>query len=143
MPTASAPRSSSASRPERSRPVTLVVAVALLALQAGAFVALGVAVAAAGSADGATYPVVVFAVVLGVLVALVAWSLWRRRRWARGAAVAWSLLLVLVGASQLGVNPAAAIGVILVGLGSTVCAVAPATRLALDGTDPLEADDDA
>lgn len=120
------------------RPATLVAAVALLTLQAAAFVTLGVAVAASGSGEDVTYPVSIFAFVVGVLLGLVAWSLWRRRAWARGAAVAWSLLLVLVGASQFGTNPRAAIVVVLVGLVSAGCAVAPATRLALTGAESPE-----
>lgn len=125
--------------PDRSarpapRPLTLVVAVVLLALQVGAFAALAVAVAASpgGADEGARFPVVVFATLAAVLLAVVTLSLWRLRRWARGPAVAWSILMVLTGFSQLGVNVLAAIAVIVIGLVGAVTAAAPATRLALE-----------
>ncbi|PWD50269.1 hypothetical protein C8046_05935 [Serinibacter arcticus] len=121
--------------PDR-RPVSLVVATAVLALQALVFLALTVAVltdalevgeAAAGLAIG------VFTLVVAAGATLVAVGLWRRRRWARGPAVAWSVLVVLVGASQLSVNALVAIAVVLVGLVGAVSAAAPSTREALAG----------
>uniref|UniRef100_UPI0028AC2C5E hypothetical protein n=1 Tax=Miniimonas arenae TaxID=676201 RepID=UPI0028AC2C5E len=120
-------------RTRTARPRTLVLAVVLLLLQAVGFAALavGVLVTTAGDERVASLPVLAFALLAAVAVAAVGRSLWRRRRWARGAAVAWSLLLVLTGLSQLSVNAPVAVGLAVLGLATAAAAVAPATRLAL------------
>ena len=119
-----------------ARPVALVVAAALLALQAVGFLGLTVAIVAdAVAADDAVAGIATaaFTAVVALGAALVAVGLWRRRRWARGPAVAWSVLVVLVGASQLSVNPGVAAAIIVVGLVGAVAAALPATREALSG----------
>lgn len=126
----------------RPRPVTLVLAVALLALQAGMLAALAVAVwLSTTGAVALALPVIGFAGAFALLVGAVAFALWRRRRWARGAGVAWSMLMALVGASQLGSNLFAAIVFVLVGLGTVAALVAPATRLALEAEDAAQPQD--
>lgn len=120
----------------QSPPVTLVASVAFLVLQAGMLGALAVAVAAFSELPGTALPVVGFAAVFAVLVGVVAFALWRRRRWARGAGVAWSLLMALVGASQLGSNLTAAVLFIVIGLGTVGVLVAAPTRLALEAAQP-------
>ncbi|MBN8883809.1 MAG: hypothetical protein J0H73_16050 [Salana multivorans] len=141
-PSAAAPMESV--RP--ARPVTLVACVALLALQAGAFVALGIAVVTGptpAEGAGAVYPVAVFTLLAGALLAIMALHLWRLRRWPRGAATAWGVLLMLVGLAQLSVNGPVAIAVALAGAATAVTAFAPATRLALAGDSDGPDEDDA
>lgn len=113
------------------RPPSLVLAVALLALQAGILAALAASIAVGPSEGGSSFPVVLFIALFAGLVALVATALWRFRRWARGAATAWSILMVLIGFSQLGANLFAAIVIIAVGLGTTAALLVPATRNSL------------
>lgn len=119
-----------------ARPVTLVVAAVLLALQAVGFVGLTAAIVADGVRAGdaaAGIATAVFTAVVALGAALVAVGLWRRRRWSRGPAVAWSVLVVLVGASQFSVNPGVAVAIIVVGLVGAVAAASPATREAVTG----------
>lgn len=116
------------------RPVSLVLATAVLALQAGIFGAFACVILAGAAAEGALVSglaTTVFIALIAVGAGLVGLGLWRRRRWARGPAVAWSILIALIGASQLSVNPAAAIGIILIGLVGAGAAAAPSTREAL------------
>ncbi len=122
-----------------SRPIALVVAAALLALQSVGFLGLTVAIVAdATAADdtAAGVATAAFTAVVAAGAALVAIGLWRRRRWARGPAVAWSVLVVLVGASQFSVNPGVALAIIAVGVVGAVATASPATRAALDGARP-------
>ncbi len=147
---ATGPTPPDAALPPRPRPVTLVVCMALLALQAGAFAALAVAVGtgpAPASGAGALYPVVLFTALAALILLVLAVSMWRLRRWTRGAATAWGVLMLLVGLSQLSVNAPVALAVAVVGALTAGLAVAPATRLALvppseDADDEGDADDD-
>lgn len=126
------------------RPRSLLIAVLALVLQAGAFLALTLTlgIEALGDAEvrSASIGVIGFSLVAAVGLGFIARALWNRKRWSRGPAVAWSILLVLVGASQVSVNPPIAIAVILLGLVTAGAAVAPATREALDSDSVLGAD---
>ena len=124
-----------------SRPRSLLIAVLSLVLQAGAFLALTVTlgIEAIGDADvrTASIGVIGFALVATIGLGLIARALWNLERWPRGPVVAWSILLVLVGASQLGVNAPIAVAVIVLGLLTAGAAVAPSTRAALDSDSVL------
>ena len=122
--------------PER-RPLALVLAAAVLALQAvvfGAFACVIMAGAAAAGELVSGLATTAFIALIAVGASVVGLGLWRLRRWARGPAVAWSLLVVLIGASQLSVNPIVAIGIIVIGLVGAGSAAAPSTRAALTAT---------
>jgi hypothetical protein len=123
-----------------SAPGTLRLAVWLLLAQAVAVAGLVIFLVyqevtetgtAAGNARGAILVIVYAAVMAGVL-GLLAWSLHRRQRWARGPAIVLELLLLPIGyymvaggVAWLGL-PTMALG--LVGAGALL---APATRSAL------------
>lgn len=117
------------------RPVTVLVVVALLALEAIALVILGVSSLVASSGEpqaaGGSVVVAVFLLALAAVLAVMAVSLWRLKRWARGASVAWSILVVLVGGSQFTVNPLAATLIVLAGAAGVFAASARPTREAL------------
>lgn len=122
-------------------PPTVLVASLLLAVQAAAFGSLAVTVAVEavrGSSSGGTAAVVGFAVVFALVLGGLSVALWRRRRGARGPALAWSLLLVLAGGSQLSVNAPVAVAVVVLALVAAAALVHPQTRLALRRTDPGE-----
>lgn len=143
---ATSPRPPGAAQQPRPRPVTLVGCVALLALQAGAFAALAVAVGTGPAPEagaGALYSVVLFTALAALILLTLAVSMWRLRRWTRGAATAWGVLLALVGLAQLSVNLPVALAVAVVGALTAGLAVAPATRLALTPPDEDDEDDDA
>ncbi|PFG19172.1 hypothetical protein [Serinibacter salmoneus] len=116
------------------RPVTVWVVVALLGLEALTLVVLGVSALLAAGGDGqvgGSVVVAVFLLVLALILGALALSLWRLRRWARGACVAWSILVVLVGGSQFGVNPLVATLIVLAGAAGVFAASARPTREAL------------
>lgn len=126
------------------RPPTLVAAALLLGLQAVGLMTMAIGAARSAPAEPepgeaeavigsvSVAPVVGFLVLAGLLVLVVGIGMWRRKRWSRGAAVAWSVLLVLVGLSQLGENLVVGLGVSAVALATAVCAVVSPTRLALE-----------
>lgn len=116
------------SPPTRPQSWTLKLGVALISLQSVALLGLAIAVATTASPVSAGLPVIGFAALFALLLAAIAVALWRRRRWASGAATAWCLLAVLVGFSQFGVNPLAACALILIGGAGVAALVAPATR---------------
>ena len=128
------------------RPRSLLITVLSLVLQAGAFLALTITlgVEAIGDAEvrSASIGVIGFSLVAVIGLALIARALWNLKRWSRGPAIAWSILLVLVGASQFSVNQPIAIAVILLGLVTAGAAVAPATREALDSDSMLTDSDE-
>lgn len=146
------PVPATAAAPPPSRPASLVTAVALLSLQAVAFAVLGAGIAVtpvgeqADATAGQVYPVLLFTVVVVLLLGAVAWSLWRLRRWARGAAVAWSLLMTVVSLSSLSqplVNVPLLLVTAAVTLATAVAAILPATRLALEAADQEQTDPNA
>lgn len=113
-----------------------MLATSVLALQAGLFGTFAVVLVADAAERGeltAALPTSIFVVLVAFGAALVGVGLWRRRRWARGPAVAWSVLVVLVGASQIAVNPPVGIAIVAVGLLGAGSAAAPSTRAALTG----------
>jgi hypothetical protein len=85
--------------------------------------------ASAMTAIGST----VFAALVTGLLGLLAWSLFRRRAWARGPAIVLQLLLVPIGVTMLtGGVPVVGVLTILIGLVGAGSLLAPTTRGALD-----------
>ncbi len=60
--------------------------------------------------------IVVFAAVAAVGLGIVARGLWAGARWARGPALAWQALQVGIGLANVLINPAAGIGLTVLGL---------------------------
>jgi hypothetical protein len=116
---------------------TLRWAVILLGLEAAA---LAVVVGVLIYEDVTTTPtsvrgavlVTLYAVIMTVVLAGLAWALHRRQKWARGPAIVMQLLLVPIGFTMAS-GGAAWLGVptILVGLAGAGTLLAPATRAAL------------
>lgn len=76
--------------------------------------------------------VTLYLAVLAALLAFLTWSLWRRRRWARGPAVVLNLLLLPIGYSLVAGGSAwIGLPVIVAGLAGAGLLVAPATRAEL------------
>lgn len=74
----------------------------------------------------------VFVALLAGLLGWLAWSLLRRRAWARGPAIVLQLLLVPIGVTMLtGGAPTVGIPTILIGLAGAGSLLAPTTRGAL------------
>lgn len=115
----------------KQRPATLRVAFVLLLIQAAALLAFAGAVTATSGDDGIV--VTAFCTLVGAGVLVLAVGLWRLQRWSRGAGVAWSLLVFLIGCSQLGANLPTALAIASAGLGTAALLVWPTTRLALEG----------
>ena len=127
--------------PDRVRgPATLRWAVGLLAAQAAGLAVLTVLVvyadlvATATTVQGAI-GLTIFTALMAALLGVFAWSLHRRRRWARGPAIVLQLLLVPIGWTMVsGGQPAFGIPVIALGLIGAGLLLAPATREALDAS---------
>jgi hypothetical protein len=82
---------------------------------------------------GGAVAVTVYAAIITAIVALLAWSLARRRAWARGPAVVMQLLLIPLGWYALtGGLPALGVPVIIAGVVGALALMAPSTREALD-----------
>ena len=118
-------------------PVTLRWAVRLLWVETAALTAVAAAVlyqdvdGSAGSARGAA-AVTMYTALVAAALAVLAWSLGHRRRWARGPAIVAQLLLLPVGFSMVsGGLIWLGLPVIMAGLFGAVTLLAPATRLAL------------
>jgi hypothetical protein len=78
----------------------------------------------------------IFTALMAALLGVFAWSLHRRRRWARGPAIVLQLLLVPIGWTMVsGGQPALGVPVIALGLIGAGTLLAPATREALDASD--------
>jgi len=122
-------------------PATLRWAVGLLAAQAAGLVVVTVllvyadVVAATTTVQGAI-GLTIFTALMAALLGLFAWSLHRRRRWARGPSIVLQLLLVPIGWTMVsGGQPALGVPVIVLGLIGAGTLLAPATREALDASD--------
>jgi uncharacterized membrane protein (DUF2068 family) len=122
--------------PDTPAPATLRLAVGLLLLEAlavaivaGILVYKDLTAAGAGSrAIGVTG----FAVVMAVLPAVLGWSLWRRRAWARGPAVFLELMMLPIGWYMIAGGLAwAGVPVFVLSLVGAGLLIAPATREAL------------
>jgi hypothetical protein len=75
----------------------------------------------------------VFAALVTGLLGLLAWSLFRRRAWARGPAIVLQLLLIPIGVTMLtGGVPVVGVLTIAIGLVGAGSLLAPTTRGALD-----------
>lgn len=118
-------------------PATLRWAVWLLAAQAVVAWAITVLyvyedfTAAAGSPGGAVASTLYFAMLAVVLVVL-PWSLYRRRRWARGPAIVLELLMVPMGYLMITAGvPWLGVPVLVIGLVGAGLLLAPASREAL------------
>ena len=125
--------------PDASRrlPATLVIAVALLAAEGIALLALGVVVGVASLAGHPTDRTAslieaVFAIAIGALLGLLGYWLLRGHRAARGPAVVLELMLLPVGYYMIQAGVVWA-GVLAIALGLAVCGllIAPATRQSL------------
>lgn len=119
------------------RPVPLVLVCVLVALEATAFLVLGIAFVvdlARGNAQSsaATVFLALFAAGVAALLLAGARGLWRGRRWARSPVVTWQILLVVLALGWFGVEPsvwaAAVVAVaVLVGVGLLLPTVVAAT----------------
>ena len=121
-----------------SAPATWRVAVSVLAAEAVVLLGLtGWVVyqdffAAATSPQGAL-GTTIFALALAALLGLLAWSIWKRRAWARGPAVVLQLLLLPIGYYMItGGQPLLGVVTIAVGLVGAGALLAHGTRAALD-----------
>jgi len=119
------------------RPTTLRWAAWLLAAESVvlfavvAFLVYEDLTAPARSARGALL-VTLYATVLAGVLALLGWSLWRRRRWARGPAIVLQMLMLPVGYYMITGGVAwLGLPVMAVGLAGAAALLAPATRAAL------------
>lgn len=121
-------------------PATLRWAVGLLAAQAVGLVGLTIVLVYADVVATATTPqgaigLTIFTALLAALLGLLAWSLLRRRRWARGPSIVLQLLLVPIGWTMInGGQPLLGIPVIALGLAGAGLLLAPATREYLDAS---------
>ncbi len=130
-------RPSSVGTESRSRPRSLVTAVALVGLQGLVLVVLGVGIGVTGFFDSSTSPV--DAVQIGTLYLLggagllaVARGLARGRRWARSPALVWEMIMVMVGATQLTAAPALAGPVFVFSVLTVVALFHPDTNAVLE-----------
>lgn len=119
-------------------PASLRTALLLLGAEAVLLTLLTVflvyaALAGEGSTAGTAVGTTIFVALLAGLLGWFAWSLFRRRAWARGPAIVLQLLLVPIGATMLtGGAPTLGIPTILLGLVGAGSLLAPTTRGALD-----------
>ena len=135
-------RGGSGGAPPVGSDVTLRWAVRLLTLETAALVALlaflvYVDLTAPAQSLTQALGLTLYIAVLAALLGLVTWSLWRRRRWARGPAVVLNLLLVPIGYTMAGTGLAwLGIPVMVVGIFGAGLLVAPSTRAALHAAEP-------
>lgn len=123
--------------PASAMPATLRWAVWLLAVQAAALVVVLAFliyedVAATATSRRGALLVTLYAAIVALVLAGLAWALHRRQRWARGPAIVLQLLLLPIGYT-MATGGAAWLGVpaILLGLAGSGALLAPATRAAL------------
>jgi glucose-6-phosphate-specific signal transduction histidine kinase len=123
--------------PRSTTPGTLRWAIRLLCLQALGVAVVTCAVVYAAFTQRAvtlatSLSTIAVPLALTVLLAVLAWQLYRRRPWARGAAIVLQLLVVLSGATLISSGvPWAGVPVILVALTGAVLLLAPSSREAL------------
>lgn len=135
-------RGGSGDTPSTESDVTLRWAVRLLVLETAALVALLVFlvyVDLTSRAQSLTQALglTLYIAVLAGLLGLFTWSLWRRRRWARGPAVVLNLLLLPIGYTMAGSGLAwLGVPVMVVGICGAGLLVAPSTRAALHPSEP-------
>ena len=116
---------------------TLVGGIALLGVEAVgllAVTALLVYADATAPSVGASSAVGItaFAGLFALLLAALAWALWRRRAWARGPAIVLELLMLPIGYSMISTGLVwLGIPVMLLGICGAGALLAPATRAAL------------
>jgi len=118
-------------------PVTLRVAVWLLAVEAAALGAFALYLAwsslfgAASTGLGAT-GVIVFAALVVVILGAASWALHRRRAWARGPAIVLHMMLFPFGLASISAHQPllGAIGLVLGAFGAALL-LAPGTRIAV------------
>jgi hypothetical protein len=120
------------------RPRSLVVATALVAVQALALGAWGLGElirSVVGHPSDRTTAVLLGAVVLvyAVGIMLAARGLWRVRRWSQSLAFMVSFFAVVIGIGQIHTLPALMIPLIAIGAGTFVALSTPASRQALGG----------
>jgi hypothetical protein len=116
---------------------TLVGSIALLGFEAvGLFAVMALLIYADATAPsvGVTSAVGItaFTGLFALLLAGLAWALWRRRAWARGPAIVLELLMLPIGYSMISTGLVwLGIPVMLLGIGGAGTLLAPATRAAL------------
>jgi hypothetical protein len=116
---------------------TLIGGVALLGLEAvGLLAVMALLIYADMTAPSvgvsSAVGITAFAGLFAVLLAALAWALWRRRAWARGPAIVLELLMLPIGYSMISSGLVwLGIPVMLLGLCGAGALLAPATRAAL------------
>ena len=90
-----------------SRPVPLLVGLALVLLEAVVLVVLGIAVVVASALDqgdllGTNAGVLLVLVLIGGFLLLAARGLWQGKRWGRGPVITWQLLQFAVAVTSWG-----------------------------------------
>jgi hypothetical protein len=121
-----------------SRPRSLEVAVALVALQALALAVWGVvevvrALVGHPNDRGTAVLLGVVVLIYAAGVAVAARGLWQMRRWAQTPSYLVSFFAVVIGIGQLHTLPALMVPLILVGAGTFVAVSMPASRQAIGG----------
>ncbi|GIG22889.1 hypothetical protein Cch01nite_36130 [Cellulomonas chitinilytica] len=121
----------------RSRTAPLVVVCALVAVEAIAFLGLGVAFVVDLTRGNATLPaatvfLALFALAVAALLGGASRGLWRGRRWARSPVMTWQILLVVMSLGWLGVEAsvwavAVAVVAVVVAVGLLLPSVVAAT----------------
>jgi hypothetical protein len=124
------------SEANRPNPVTLRIAVWMLAAESAALGALAVLMLVSDLRGGATSQqsaigVIGYVVVLATAFGVLSWALRGRRAWARGPAIVLHMLMLPLGVALL--SSGNLLGVLAVALSLAGCVVllAPATRLAI------------
>lgn len=117
-------------------PVTLRIAVLLLAAEAVALGALAVVLLVSDLRGGASTQtgaigVIGYVVVIAALLGLLTWGLRGRRAWARGAAIVLHMFLLPLGFALVSNGNLLGGVVLLAGIGGCVVLLAPATRVAV------------
>jgi hypothetical protein len=118
-------------------PLTLRIAVWLIAAEAGALGLLAVVLLIGDLRGGAqtqqgALGVIAYVLVIGAVLGLLSRALHARRAWARGPAIVLHMLMIPFGiALATGGNPLLGALGLLVGIAGTVVLLAPATRIAV------------
>jgi uncharacterized membrane protein (DUF2068 family) len=121
-----------------SRPRSLDVAVALVALQALALTVWGIvevvrALVGHPNDRGTAVLLGIVVLVYAVGVALAARGLWQMRRWAQTPSYLMAFFAVVIGIGQVHTLPALMVPLIAIGVGTFVAMSTPASRQALGG----------
>lgn len=124
------------SEANRPNPVTLRIAVWLLAAEAAALGVLTLLLLISDLRGGATSQqgaigVIGYVLVFAVAFGLLSWGLRGRRAWARGPAIVLHMLMLPLGVALLSNGNLLGVVAVLLSLSGCVVLLAPATRLAV------------